>query len=772
MTNSESCIGRMLNSTIKMCPGRINEVSNGRVQEWDKEYRRIQIQKDTKETGGEQMASYDFLEMKQRHPDWIWPRSDTHMVVGLPGTMECYKTWVEPGNSLSPGIASFGISIWIYDHANAAWYIPEKMEPEALQWSFQKGKIPVVVSRWDTGSASVESRIFQTVYDKDSYLDTMRLFLGAEYETQLDLYLVIHSYGPCGGFIGSLEEIDDRNVQVNGFPLIQGFQSCDDFGVVDFEEGEQDICTWLMQHKLPERKKANQKEGWCSGAMRYRLVLNAGEVKELAWNFPVYLPVSRASELVDYKNPPRQSAQFWEERACEYWDELLGKFAVQVPDARFHDAFYGTLLHMLVMITGGDVRIETSFYPLFWLRDGVYILNVLEKTGLSRLAEQTLKRLEDIDFAGGFGAEADAPAEGIWALWEHYRFGRDKEWLRRVYPAIRRKAAWIGKMLDAKEDIFDCSVEMVTDFIRAGMVCGLVCHPAKDGLIQGVMDHHIPVYWINCWAVSGLYQAAECAAELGESEDAAKYRRLADGLRTALYEYYPENFLETPELQGIYSFGCALWPTRAFEREMVREKFDEWWDSWRCPGGNYHPGFDWTYFEAAQAHNYLLLGQRERFLIMLERYYADQDVPGLYGYNEGRGATERGKPTYGGQDWGFGNTLAYRGWDLFTCNMPHNWVSAELFLMMRDALLYEEDETLVIGAGIPEIWMDGKAPVKVRDLPTCFGRVSYEMASVEGELVFTLWCTGTISCIRLELSCIGVEKEWNDTQQVSCRLRR
>ena len=59
------------------------------------------------------MASYDFLEMKQRHPDWIWPRSDTHMVVGLPGTMECYKTWVEPGNSLSPGIASFGISIWI-----------------------------------------------------------------------------------------------------------------------------------------------------------------------------------------------------------------------------------------------------------------------------------------------------------------------------------------------------------------------------------------------------------------------------------------------------------------------------------------------------------------------------------------------------------------------------------------------------------------------------------------------------------------------------------
>lgn len=718
------------------------------------------------------MASYEFLEMKRRHPDWIWPRSDTHMVVGLPGSMECYKTWVEPGNSFSPGIASFGVSVWIYDHTEGMWYIPEKMHLDTLHWSFHKGKIPVVASSWDTGSVSAESRIFQTVYGKDSYLDTKRLFLTAKRDTQVDVYLVIHSYGPCGGLIRSLDRIDDRQVRVNGFPLIQGFQPCDGFGAMDFEDGEQDICTWLLQHRLPDRTRAYQEEGWCSGAMQYRLRFAAGETQELAWNFPVYLPESRASGLVAYRNPPERLAQSLEEAACHYWNGLLGEFGIQVPDDRFHDAFYGTLLHMLSMITGGDVRIETSFYPLFWLRDGVYILNVLEKTGLSSLAGRTMQRLVDTDFAGGFGAEADAPAEGIWALYEHYRFGRDKEWLRQVYPAVRRKAERIGQMLDAKEDILDDSVEMVTDFIRASMVCGLVCHPAEGGLIQGVMDHHIPVYWINCWAVSGLRQAAYCAAELGETEDAAKYQGMARRLQAALYEYYPKDFMETPELQGIYSFGCALWPTRAFDRETVREKFDQWWDSWRCPGGNYRPGYDWTYFEAAQAHNYLLLGQRERFLIMLERYYADQDVPGLYGYNEGRGATERGKPVYGGQDWGFGNILAYRGWDLFGCNMPHNWVSAELFLMMRDALLYEEGETLVVGAGISEEWLDGRRPVKARNLPTYYGRVSYEITSGEGVLAFTLQCTESISRIRLALSCIGVEKEWNDTQQISCRWRR
>ena len=119
---------------------------------------------------------------------------------------------------------------------------------------------------------------------------------------------------------------------------------------------------------------------------------------------------------------------------------------------------YGTLLHMLLMVTGDDVRIETSFYPLFWLRDGVYIINALEKCGMGEMAGRALKRLTVQDFAGGFGSEADAPAEGIWALCEHYRFGRDKKWLSEVYPAIRRKAEWIERMLDTEEDIFDLSL--------------------------------------------------------------------------------------------------------------------------------------------------------------------------------------------------------------------------------------------------------------------------------------------------------------------------
>ena len=37
-------------------------------------------------------------EMKEKHPDWIWNRSDTHVILGVPGTLDAFKTPVEPGD--------------------------------------------------------------------------------------------------------------------------------------------------------------------------------------------------------------------------------------------------------------------------------------------------------------------------------------------------------------------------------------------------------------------------------------------------------------------------------------------------------------------------------------------------------------------------------------------------------------------------------------------------------------------------------------------------
>ena len=49
-------------------------------------------------------------------------------------------------------------------------------------------------------------------------------------------------------------------------------------------------------------------------------------------------------------------------------------------------------------------------------------------------------------------------------------------------------------------------------------------------------------------------------------------------------------------------------------------------------------------------------------------------------------------------------------------------------------LLYEEGDALVLGAGIPEEWVSAKNGMSIRDIPTHFGRVSYRMQKIDGNI--------------------------------------
>ena len=69
--------------------------------------------------------------MRAKHPDWIWNRSDTHVILGVPRSHEGLKTVVEPGNSFSPGAGTFGVSTWVFDHETGELHAPEQMPLDA-----------------------------------------------------------------------------------------------------------------------------------------------------------------------------------------------------------------------------------------------------------------------------------------------------------------------------------------------------------------------------------------------------------------------------------------------------------------------------------------------------------------------------------------------------------------------------------------------------------------------------------------------------------------
>jgi hypothetical protein len=81
----------------------------------------------------------------------------------------------------------------------------------------------------------------------------------------------------------------------------------------------------------------------------------------------------------------------------------------------------------------------------------------------------------------------------------------------------------------------------------------------------------------------------------------------------------------------------------------------------------------------------------------------------------------------------------------FLGDLPHTWISAEYILAVRTMFAYEqeEDDSLVLAAGVVEDWLADGFEVGVENLPTYHGKLSYSLRretkdtlrlNLEGEL--------------------------------------
>jgi hypothetical protein len=72
--------------------------------------------------------------------------------------------------------------------------------------------------------------------------------------------------------------------------------------------------------------------------------------------------------------------------------------------------------------------------------------------------------------------------------------------------------------------------------------------------------------------------------------------------------------------------------------------------------------------------------------------------------------------------------------------MPHTWVGSDFIRSFLDMFAYdrESDETLVVGAGIPERWLSESAEVSVRGLHTYGGELELAWTVSEGKVSIKL----------------------------------
>jgi hypothetical protein len=82
----------------------------------------------------------------------------------------------------------------------------------------------------------------------------------------------------------------------------------------------------------------------------------------------------------------------------------------------------------------------------------------------------------------------------------------------------------------------------------------------------------------------------------------------------------------------------------------------------------------------------------------------------------------------------------------------HLWAAADLLLIVRDLLVFEDGRNLVLLPAAPDDWFEWGSRIEVRDAPTHFGPLSYRVEARESEIVVDLAAAWRRAPLKIELN--------------------
>lgn len=593
------------------------------------------------------------LAAQAARPHDPWPRGTGHVVLALPGSREEEKAYHEPGGAFSPGVGTFGISLWVRDLDGRLITTADGIAMDGIRQRLL----------WAPGE-SIPGIETVTPFYRIHWSCTAPGRWRAEIEAcpgTHRLELAVRSAGPAGGPLHALMPTSD-GVLVNRRHALRLHPS-----PVQAFGGREDA------------------EGWDSAVSRLDALADA----DGGWCWARF---GLADGPVVVEVHDRQDASVPELAAIAQPAALR----LDLPDQRFSDCLHAQTAHLLMGLVRDETRPgEPTNYPLTWLRDGAYVIAALARAGQIGVAKRLARRFAEHDFFGGFGAEGDNPGLALWCLDEVSMLARDPAYDAWLWPHVQRKAAWIRRMASTRTEIRNRDIHgpivpyLLEDPAQAKDL-GLVCQPAGDGLVRGRMDLHFPVLFTTGASYRGLVAAARFAGRRGDEQSASGWLELAASLRTAWNRALPG-----PEGLNERTAMCGLWPTGVVaDRATYAGILERRWTDGHDAGGALRSVPLWTYFTFSEAHQWLRLDRPDRVWATLDWFWSHEPSPGLYAWWEGNG-----------EENAFRRWEQVRGWTRPPHVVPHYWSAATALLMQLAMLGHDDDGVLVVGAGVPAAWL-------------------------------------------------------------------
>lgn len=661
------------------------------------------------------------------HPDWPMPgwardRAFAWTMTGALGAAN--EALVSADGVVVPWAKAPTVEAWLYDPDLGRLIAAPEGD---IAFSLARNALPIPQWRWSASGVTLENVLF---YDEAGEAVRWRLEAqgGEEATGDLTLLVAVRPFALQEGLapIYAAGWRDPAHLQVNGAPFMAVGTEPDRVGVGLLE----DVMAAASQGDVPARSVLTcTQSGDAAALLAYPLQLRAGQSTRFQFAFPSSVDATFPSVAVDV------DARF--EGALARWEEATGQMALELPDDRIANAARASIGYLLIALDPLGPEPGPLAHDSFWVRDAAYVGLALLQTGHADQVREYIPKIlnaqeedgrippilgEDIPWDVD---EWDSQGQFIFLMTSYYRYTDDHAALQEWYPALRASAQFVADLRAPQAE-------------AEGPTRGLL-PPSKSAEDLGDEERHY--YWDDFWAVIGLEEAAYAARALGKPDDAAWMEAEAEALRQAILDsvevvmgeepaYIPGSVEVIEGSAAARGTVSALWPVEVLSPEMplVERSFDYYYREWIAPsdGGFVHrKGQFWPYGGLELAHAYLRLGRMGELHEILGWTLEHQTLPGTFAWAEQVDPSDNG----------------FSGGD-----MPHAWAASSFVTLVREMVVTERGEALVLFEGVPGWWLGADQTIAVENAPTPFGtlslrtesRVQQTEAGWDGTLTLTL----------------------------------
>jgi hypothetical protein len=507
-------------------------------------------------------------------------------------------------------------------------------------------------------------------------------------------------------------------------------------GTAAFDQG--DVTCYLSEGSVPPFARIVDPSGSASGALQYDFDLAPGERREILAVVPFYpnafVPFSPMS-------PERAHSSFESAKTAmtAFWEQRLNQVTIALPASAppIFNTIRSNLAYVLINADGVATQPGSRSYERSWLRDGSLTSVAFLEMGITQEVRAYIDWYAGYQYPDGKipavverrgpepTPENDSHGQFIYAALQYFRFTQDTAWLRGKWDNIAKTVKYLQSLRALRK----------TDAYRNGTAEQRACF----GLVPESISHEgyswkpQHSYWDDFFVIRGLKDAVSIAGILGHKEEEREYAAERDDFRTDFYASMrmAMDMKHVPFIPGCVELGdfsglsTTIGITPCDELGWIPEPaltytFDESYRQFLGRKNNTVPWDAYLPYDARFVGAYVFLGQRDRAYDILSYLMGGRRPPA----------------------WNHWAEVVWKDRDAPKSigDMPHSWAASDFIRAVRTMFVYERerDDALVVGAGIPPVWLEDPGGVSVRGLPTFYGRLDMTMRKEGGVLITEL----------------------------------